>query len=181
MVEESASPGKEEVLSYSARAIIEIPAGTNVKYEMDKSSGKLTVERIDGEPRRIDYLPYPSNYGMIPNTIQSKSEGGDGDPLDVLVLGPALDAGEEVSVRIIGVLKFLDGGEKDDKLIAVCPGNQFSELESLKGLEENFPGVTDILKIWFLNYKGQEEMQFMGMGDELEARTMLSELDTFSK
>jgi inorganic pyrophosphatase len=170
---QSTSPKKGKNSDFPSKAIIEIPSGTNAKFEIDKNSGQLFIEQIDGNPRRINYLPYPSNYGMIPGTLQSEEEGGDGDPLDVIVLGPALEAGSDIPVRFIGVLKLLDGGEIDDKLIAVSEGNPFSELNSLSELQEDFPGATEILRLWFLNYKGPGEMEVIGWGDELEARAML--------
>ena len=70
------------------KMLVEIPAGTLEKYEINKSSGILQMDSIYGKPRLIDYLGYPANYGMIPNTLLPKSKGGDGDPLDVISIGP---------------------------------------------------------------------------------------------
>jgi len=56
---------------------------------------------------------------MIPQTLLSKENGGDGDPLDVIILGPSISRGSVVKAHLIGVLKLLDGGEQDDKLIAI--------------------------------------------------------------
>lgn len=68
--------------------VIEIPVGTNEKFEVDKVTGQLKLEILkDGKPRLVNYLPYPFNYGMVPRTLLPKHLGGDGDPLDVVVLG----------------------------------------------------------------------------------------------
>lgn len=138
-------------------AVIEIPAGSNEKWQMAKNApGTLEWERADGVLRVIDYLPYPANYGALPGTLMSRDAGGDGDPLDVLVLGPALPRGATVAVRVIGQLSMLDDGERDDKLIAVVPQDtSFGSLRDVAGLQTQFPGVSDILMSWFQNYKGE--------------------------
>ncbi|MHC5062584.1 MAG: inorganic diphosphatase, partial [Planctomycetota bacterium] len=100
--------------------VVEIPAGTNSKWEVDKSDGVLRWEIKEGEPRVVQYLAYPANYGMIPATLLPKEMGGDGDPLDVLLLGPAQARGSIVQAHLLGVLELLDGGERDDKLIALA-------------------------------------------------------------
>ncbi|MBX2927423.1 MAG: inorganic diphosphatase [Saprospiraceae bacterium] len=74
--------------------VIEIPAGTNQKWEVNKVSGQIEWEQIAPDSFRvIDYLAYPANYGFVPQTLLSEASGGDGDPLDVFVLGPAISRG----------------------------------------------------------------------------------------
>ena len=82
------------------KMLVEIPAGTIEKYELNKSSGILQMDSVDGKPRLIDYLGYPANYGMIPNTILPKSEGGDGDPLDIIAIGPPAARGSIIDCKI---------------------------------------------------------------------------------
>ena len=154
-------------------AIIEIPAGTVQKWEVDKSDGDMKWEFVDGKPRRVNYLGYPANYGMIPGTLLSKASGGDGDPLDVIVLGPPIDKGSVVRCKLIGVLYLLDRGEKDDKLIAVSSGSSFFGIESMEDLDNNYNGITEIIRIWFTNYKGPGMMESSGYGDQAAAREIL--------
>lgn len=135
--------------------VVEIPAGTNAKWEVDPD-GRLVWELENGEPRIVAYLPYPVNYGMVPRTLQDERTGGDGDPLDVFVLGPALARGSVVATTAIGVIRMLDGGERDDKLLAVSPEGPLRGLRSLNQLEEQFPGALRILRIWLENYKGRD-------------------------
>ena len=78
--------------------MIEIPTGTTAKWEVVKPSGELRWEFDQGRPRVVRYLGYPGNYGMIPRTLLPKEEGGDGDPLDVVVLGPAVPRGSDGSL-----------------------------------------------------------------------------------
>ena len=153
--------------------VVEIPAGTNAKWEVEKESGKLEWEIKNGKPRVVSYLGYPGNYGMIPQTLLSKNEGGDGDPLDVLVIGPALPRGEIVKTRAIGVLKLLDGGEQDDKIIAVAVGSKLGELTSIADLKKGFNGAAEIIEIWFSNYKGPGKMESKGFEESLEAKKII--------
>ena len=165
--------------SGEVNVVVEIPAGTDAKWEVTKPGGELRWQIKDGAPRVVQYLGYPGNYGMIPRTILPKEQGGDGDPLDVLVLGPAQPRGSVIPVRVIGVLELLDGGEQDDKLLAVVPGTPLGDVTSLAELEASYPGVTTIVRTWFENYKGlsdegQPRMVSQGLGDAARAEAILS-------
>jgi len=151
------------------RVVVEIPAGTNAKWEVDKESGDIAWEFKKGRPRVVQYLAYPANYGMVPQTLLPKEEGGDGDPLDVVVLGPAVARGTVLEVRLVGVLRLLDGGEQDDKLLAVQSEGPLSDVASLAELDERYVGVTRILDLWFTNYKGPGKMESRGFGPADEA------------
>ncbi len=156
-------------------ALIEIPAGSDKKYELNKNTGIIEWETLDnGEKRRINHLPYPANYGMIPQTYLSPDAGGDGDPLDIILLGPAIKRGSIVPCRLIGGLQLTDNGEQDDKLIAIPAEGTFSELENLPQLDILYPGVTEIIRIWFSNYKGEGKLQSEGFFSKAEALKILS-------
>ncbi len=108
------------------RAIIEIPRGSKVKYEMDKRSGLIKVDRV-----LMSSVHYPANYGFIP-----RSYCGDGDPLDILVLGqePVVPL-SIILAKPVGVMKMKDQGDADDKIIAVHANDpEYSEIESLDDL-----------------------------------------------
>lgn len=156
-----------------ANVVVEIPAGTNQKWETDKQSGRLVWDTENGVPRVIAYLAYPGNYGMIPRTLLPKELGGDGDPLDVLVLGPAVPRGRLVEARVIGVLKMLDRGEQDDKLIAVVPGTKLGGVKSIADLRRDFPGAAQIVETWFTHYKGPGKMESQGYAEADEAQRIL--------
>lgn len=117
------------------RVVIEIPAGTTAKWEVTKPLGELEWEQLDGTNRVVDYLAYPANYGMIPRTVLPESTGGDGDPLDAIVIGPAIERGTVVEVKLIGVLWLVDNNERDDKLITVSPGRFLYDVNSVADLE----------------------------------------------
>lgn len=173
---------KSFVSGYEARnpdgtinVVIEIPAGTNAKWEVDKSDGSMKWEIRDEKPRVVQYLPYPANYGMIPKTYLPESQGGDGDPLDVIALGPALPRGSIAKARIIGVLNLIDTGQMDDKLLAVVKDSPFANVKSLDELNARFPGVTEILKTWFTSYKGPGVLESSGYGNSAEAVEILNQ------
>ncbi|HEV2017712.1 MAG TPA: inorganic diphosphatase [Gemmatimonadaceae bacterium] len=94
-------------------ALIEIPSGSRNKYELDKQSGLIRLDRV-----LYSSVHYPGDYGFIPRTLHE-----DGDPLDILVrINEPTFPGCQIDCRPLGVLKMLDRGEPDDKIIAV-PSN----------------------------------------------------------
>ncbi|MDB4533527.1 inorganic diphosphatase [Vicingaceae bacterium] len=166
----------------NVNVVIEIPTGTTAKWEVEKPSGNLKWEFVDGAPREIKYLGYPGNYGMIPRTLLPKELGGDGDPLDVLVLGSAVERGSVLKTKIIGMLKLLDRGEQDDKLIAVVEGSPFFNINSLEELDSNFDGSTIIIQTFFSNYKGPGKMKPLGWENEIESKKILDfSIEEFKK
>lgn len=110
-------------------AIIEISAGSINKYELITETGNLKLDRVG-----YSSLAYPFTYGAIPMTWDL-----DGDPLDIIIVNVTepLVAGTLVEARIIGVMKFLDGGEVDDKIIAVVADDKRQDhIKSVKDLGE---------------------------------------------
>lgn len=103
------TPG--ERLPSEFTSVIEIPTGSSVKYELDKTTGLLKVDRI-----LYSAVYYPANYGFVPQTLAE-----DDDPLDVLVLcqEPVMPL-TLVHARAIGLMTMIDGGKKDHKILAVA-------------------------------------------------------------
>lgn len=158
----------------SVNVVIEIPAETNEKWEVSKSiSGMLKREFYMGEPRFINYKPYPINYGIIPNTVLPLRVGGDGDPLDAIVLGPPLNKGDVVKVKVLGILKMKDFGELDDKIVTVPLNNDLSKFENLLHFNsENSAKLKEITN-WFENYKGKNVVTFEKFGSVSEAKKLI--------
>ena len=154
-------------------AVIEIPAGTNDKWEVSKDGKMLEIELKNSQPRVINYLPYPTNYGFIPKTSLPIESGGDSDALDILVLSQKpLERGKVVKVKIIGMIKMKDKGLNDNKIISVLPNSKFSKIKSIKKLQLEYPGIMDILNIWFSNYKGSK-INIEGYGKKKEAKNLV--------
>jgi inorganic pyrophosphatase len=97
-------------------AVIEIPRGSRNKYELDKATGHFRLDRV-----LFSAVHYPGDYGLIPRTLHE-----DGDPLDILVsINEPTFTGCQIDCRPLGVLKLLDRGEPDDKIIAVPSHDPF--------------------------------------------------------
>lgn len=109
--------------------IIEIPKGSKNKYEIDKKTGLIALDRAMHTSQ-----DYPFDYGFVPQTLY-----GDGDPLDVVVLTTyPLHPGILVKVRPVGVMQMTDGGEDDAKIIAVpCEDPRFNEIIDLKDINKH--------------------------------------------
>tara|TARA_S200000501_G_C20721440_1_gene698644 strand:+ start:303 stop:923 length:621 start_codon:yes stop_codon:yes gene_type:complete len=155
-------------------ALIEISAGTLEKWEYNKETKKIELELVNDKPRIINYLGYPANYGMIPKTLLAKKNGGDGDPLDVIVIGPPEPIGNIVKCKIIGILYLVDNFEQDDKLIAISHDSNLKKINDISELNDNYDGILKILEIWFKNYKGSGQIKFNGYGDSKSAENILA-------
>ncbi len=155
----------------TVNCVVEIPAGDDRKFETDPETGRMAWELKDGKPRVVAYLGYPGNYGAVPRT-----RGGDGDPLDILTLGKMDLRGAVVPAKLIGAIRLVDGGEEDDKLIAVLPGTALYEVNDLAELDARFPGVSQIIATWLVHYKGPgKELGLGGFVGAAEAQRILDE------
>ena len=157
-------PGKhapEEVT-----AVIEIPQGSRNKYELDKDTGMLRLDRV-----LYSAVHYPGDYGFIPRTLHE-----DGDPLDVLVMVKHQTfPGCQIDVRPIGVLKMLDKGEPDDKILGVPLHDPY---------HQEFFDIADIpqhmlkeVEHFFHVYKDLEgkRVQILGWGKSDEAMQIIEQ------
>jgi inorganic pyrophosphatase len=126
-------------------AIIEIPKGSRAKYEIDKASGLIKLDRVI-----YASMYYPLNYGFIPQTL-----GEDHDPLDIVVLTQVTVVPRcLISAKVIGVMQMIDHGEADDKIIAVAETDQsVSHINDVKDLPAHLVAE---LKHFFENYKTLE-------------------------
>jgi len=125
--------------------VIEIPMGSSVKYELDKETGLLKLDRI-----LYSAVYYPANYGFVPQTLAE-----DDDPLDVLVLCQEPVAPLTlVHARAIGLMTMIDGGKKDHKILAVATHDpEYNGFREAKELPEH---RLTMLRRFFLDYKTLE-------------------------
>jgi inorganic pyrophosphatase len=152
-------------------AVVEIPAGTNTKYEYDKQRLEFKPDLRDGHIRRVDFLSYPLNYGFIPSTQMLKARGGDGDPLDVLVLAEHLPTGTVIEVQPIGLLLLKDLGEWDNKVLAIPadPSKRIIRATNWNEFQMEYSAARHIIELFFMYYDGLGTMIVMGWGDEKAA------------
>lgn len=152
-------------------AVIEIPAGTNTKYEYNKRLLQFQPDVRKGHTRRVDFISYPLNYGFIPSTRMDKERGGDGDPLDVLVLAEHLPVGTVLEVIPIGLLLLKDLGELDNKVLAIPadPGKRIIRATNWREFQQEYSAVRHILELFFMYYDGLGTITVMGWADEIAA------------
>jgi inorganic pyrophosphatase len=125
--------------------IIEIPFGSSVKYELDKASGLIKLDRV-----LYSAVYYPANYGFVPQTLAE-----DDDPLDVLVLcQETVVPLTMIHARTIGLMTMIDAGKKDHKIIAVA--TEDPEFNAYREAEEMPPHRLTMLRRFFQDYKQLE-------------------------
>jgi len=150
--------------------VIEVPIGGEpIKYELDKASGTLFVDRF-----LYTAMRYPGNYGFIPHTLS-----GDGDPCDVLVANTrAIVAGAVISVRPVGVLLMEDEAGLDEKIIAVPSHKLTKRYDKVKNYSD-LPEITlKQIEHFFEHYKDLEPnkwVKIVGWRDAAEAQKLVLE------
>jgi len=150
------------------QGVIEIPAGTNTKYEYNKQLFQFQPDMRAGQVRRVDFMSYPLNYGFIPSTRMDKDRGGDGDPLDVLLLAEHLSTGSVVEVLPIGLLLLEDLGELDHKVLAIPieASKRIIRATNWAEFQRDYSAIRHIIELFFLYYDGLGTMKIMGWADE---------------
>ena len=165
------SPGKEA--PETVTAVIEIPKGTRGKYEVDKTTGLIKLDRVIQTS-----MVYPANYGFIP-----QSYCGDKDPLDILVICSVdLEPLSLVDAKVIGVMSMTDSGEQDDKIIAVAKKDM--EYNHINDISELPPHTMKEIVHFFQEYKGLEEKKVIInkiSGRAIAQNVILESLELYKK
>jgi inorganic pyrophosphatase len=150
-------------------AVIEIPQGGMTKYEIDSKNGHIFVDRYMSMP-----VVYPANYGSITSSLNV-----DGDPLDVMVLTrEPVAPGALIKVRAIGVLKMTDGGDSDDKIIAVPAAKidpTYKDIKSVNDLPElERARLEGFFKVYKHLPEGSKKVETAGYEDVEKAKTEIA-------
>ncbi len=151
--------------------VTEIQKGSVNKYELDKKTGKIFLDRVNGTAS----LGYPADYGYVPDTLCE-----DGDPLDaLLIIDESVPPGIVVPARPIGVLNMVDDGEADEKLVCVASEDVTkSHIKSIEDLGGNFKPMVEHFysqyKAWKKNWQGTP-VSFNGWGDAAEAKKIINQ------
>ncbi len=154
----------------AVNVIIEIPMNSDpVKYEIDKESGAVFVDRF-----MQTAMFYPANYGFIPHTLSN-----DGDPVDVLVIShyPVI-SGSVIRSRPIGVLMMEDESGMDEKIIAVPVSKLDITFDAIKNLDELSPMLKKRIEHFFEHYKNLEKgkwVKIIGWDDAAKAKSLIDE------
>jgi len=151
------------------KAVIEIPYGSNIKYEIEKESGAVVVDRV-----MYSAMFYPANYGFVPNTLAN-----DGDPADILVLTEyPLAPGSVINCRLIGVLIMEDEAGMDEKLLAVPTSKIDPSFDGIQSIEDLPKPTLAKIKNFFETYKMLEPNKWVKVKDYAgkdEAQRILEE------
>jgi inorganic pyrophosphatase len=165
------SPGKDT--PETVTAVIEIPKGTRGKYEVDKTTGLIKLDRVIQTS-----MVYPANYGFIP-----QSYCGDKDPLDILVICSVdLEPLSLVDAKVIGVMSMTDSGDQDDKIIAVAKNDM--EYNHINDISELPPQTMKEIVHFFQEYKGLEEKKIIInkiSGRAIAQNVILESLELYKK
>ncbi|QCE35232.1 inorganic diphosphatase [Acetobacteraceae bacterium] len=142
--------------SNEVHVVIEIPENSRIKYELDKDSGAIMVDRFLFTP-----MAYPASYGFIPNTLAA-----DGDPADALVLAPEpIIPGCVIRARPIGVLKMEDEAGQDEKILCVPADKVHPAFSKVKTVADLPKIVLDNIKHFFEHYKDLEPNKWVKVTD----------------
>jgi inorganic pyrophosphatase len=147
--------------------LLEISLHERVKYEFNKTYGVIMVDRILNTP-----MPYPFNYGLIPQTWNEF----DDDPLDVILLGDEkFSPGTMIPCRVIGILSVDDNGERDDKILAVTEGDP--KLTHIHEITDVDPKTIENMIYFLEHYKDLEKktVTVKGQGSSSEALEFIRE------
>jgi len=155
---------------HEVNVVVEVPLGGEpIKYELDKASGTLFVDRF-----LYTAMRYPGNYGFIPHTLS-----GDGDPVDVLIANSrAIVPGAVISVRPVGVLLMQDNAGEDEKIVAVPSAHISARFDGIANYSD-LPEITvRQIEHFFAHYKDLEPgkwVKIVRWGDAAEAKTLITE------
>ena len=157
-------------------AMIEIPKGSNIKYEYDNESGFIFVDR-----KLFTAMYYPCNYGFFPNTLEK-----DGDPVDVLVLGETpLAPLSLIKVIPVGVLRTEDEEGQDSKIVAIPTSKIDPSFSNVKDIEDVPQHLKDQIKHFFEHYKELEKGKYVKVsgweGKVSAARKIADAISSFQK
>jgi inorganic pyrophosphatase len=157
------------------RAVIEIPAGTNLKIAYSTINHRFDVEMDENAEKKINFLPYPVNLGFVPSTFFARDSEQGGDVIDILVISEKLNTGTVIDVIPLGILILKDDFITDYKVVGIPadPVRQVVRANSLSELNEKYPALTGIIEEWFLYSDLYENVTVLGWEDEHVARQFI--------
>jgi len=156
---------------HDLNVVIEIPMNSDpIKYEFDKETGAIVVDRICNTP-----MFYPCNYGFVPNTI-----AGDGDPLDVMVICRyPISIGAVINVKPIGVLMMEDDGGKDEKIIAIPSHGLYKYYEKVNDINDLPESFILEIKHFFEHYKDLDPGKWVKISSMLGANAAMNIINQY--
>lgn len=169
------SPKYSKVGTYSKNknlnAVIEFSADTHKTTTYQELSANYKTGKNTIKDDNAAFLPYMGNYGFIAGTLTKPNEDGDGNPVDVFILSEHNRTGKIVEVIPLALLKLIDSGDLDYKVIAIPANNKQDafKVASYNDLKKEYPGIIAAVETWFKEHDNITQQSIVGWGDEKEA------------
>jgi inorganic pyrophosphatase len=157
------------------QAVVVTPAGSTLPQVYDAQEKAFVPELEAGQPRKLEFLPYPGNEGFIPSTLVDSVQGRPAAPLPVLVLCNTKEAGTVLEILPVGVLILERDGELYHLLVSVParPSEQTISPNSYSDFSARYPAVKNILEQWYLSENPRQPTRLMGWKDEQFAERLM--------
>ncbi|MBC5993119.1 inorganic diphosphatase [Pontibacter cellulosilyticus] len=146
------------------QAVIEVPAGNSKQVKYDRGTQEFVSVKSAGREQKVEFLPYPGNYGFIPSTEIDKN----GDSLPILVMSERAEAGTVMEVVALGIMQLETNGEIKPVVIAVParPSERTIDATTLATFSRKYPAAQTILKEWFVNSSQTDDTKFVAWRNE---------------
>ncbi|WP_066833689.1 inorganic diphosphatase [Rufibacter ruber] len=159
------------------QAVIETPAGSSHPLVYAAEQKEFVPQTEAGQPRQLEFLPYPANHGFIPSTLVDSAQGRPAAPLPVLVISEKLEPGTVLEILPVGVMILDRDGELHHLIIAVParPSEQTISPNSYSDFSARYPAVKSILQQWYLNENPRRPTRLSGWKDEQFAERLIQQ------
>ncbi|GGK59527.1 hypothetical protein GCM10011405_04590 [Rufibacter glacialis] len=157
------------------QAVVETSSGSTLPQVYDAKEKKFVPQLEAGQPRKLEFLPYPGNEGFIPSTLVDSVEGRSAAPLPVLVLGNQKEPGTVLEIVPVGVMILESDGELRHLVVSVPakPNEQTITPNSYSDFSARYPAVKKILEQWYLNVNPRQPTRLMGWRNEAFADQLI--------
>ncbi|AKQ44635.1 hypothetical protein TH63_01740 [Rufibacter radiotolerans] len=157
------------------QAVIETPSGSTLPQVYDRQEKKFVPQLEAGQPRKLEFLPYPGNEGFIPSTLVDSVTGRPAAPVPVIVLCNQKEPGTVLEILPVGVLILESGGELRHIVVSVPakPSEQTISPNSYSDFSARYPAVKSILQQWYLNVDARKPTRLVGWKDEAYADQLI--------
>ena len=157
------------------QAVIETPSGSTLPQVYDPQEKRFVPQLEAGQPRKLEFLPYPGNEGFIPSTLVDSVTGRPAAPVPVMVLCNQKEPGTVLEILPVGVLILESGGELRHVVVSVParPSEQTISPNSYSDFSARYPAVKSILQQWYLNVDARVPTRLVGWKDEAYADQLI--------
>ncbi len=159
------------------QAVVETPSGSTMPQVYDAQEKKFVPQLEAGQPRKLEFLPYPGNEGFIPSTLIDSVDGKQAGPLPVVILCNQKEPGTVLEILPVGVMILESEGELRSLVVAVParPSEQTISPNSFSDFSARYPAVKKILEQWYLNVNPRQPTRLSAWKDEAFADRLIQQ------